>query len=154
MVIRELRLEKGWSQEQLAEMAGVSSRTIQRIENGCEVSIETIKCLAAVFEIDFNDLRQEKNMSEDVLSYAERDAMRFVRSMRLFFTHLIVYVCVMAFLLTLNLVTGPNYIWVVWPAIGWGMLLGIHALSVYGLVPLFSRDWEKQQIEKHLAKSS
>ena len=154
MIIRELRLEKGWSQEQLAEMAGVSSRTIQRIENGCEVSIETIKCLAAVFEIDFNYLRQENNMSEDILSYAERDAMRYVRGMKLFFTHLIVYVCVLAFLLTLNIVTGPNYIWVVWPGIGWGILLGIHALSVFGLVPLFSHDWEKQQIEKRLSKNT
>ena len=154
MIIRELRLDKGWSQEQLAEMAGVSSPTIQRLENGCEVSIETIKCLAAVFEVDFNILRQENNMSEDVLSYAERDAMAYVRGMRFFFIHLIVFGWVIAFLLTLNLVTGPNYIWVAWPAIGWGMLLGIHAMSVYGLVPLFSKDWEKRQVEKRLSQNS
>ena len=154
MIIRELRQDKGWSQEQLAEMAGVSSRTIQRIENGCEVSIETIKCLAAVFEVDFNSLRQENNMSEDILSYAERDAMKYVRGKRFFFIHLIVYGWVFAFLLTLNLVTGPGYIWVAWPAVGWGMLLVIHAMSVFGLLPLFSQDWEKRQIEKHLSRNS
>lgn len=154
MIIRKLRLEKGWSQEQLAEMAGVSSRTIQRIENGCEVSHETVKCLAAVFEIDFNYLRQENNMTDNILSPQERDAMRFVRGIKVFYTHLIVYTCVMVFLFALNLLTGPSYIWAAWPAIGWGLLLCVHAVSVFGVVPIFDQDWEKQQIEKRLSRDS
>lgn len=36
--IRPLRLEKGWSQEQLATIAGLSTRTVQRIENGEQAS--------------------------------------------------------------------------------------------------------------------
>ncbi|WP_336074194.1 helix-turn-helix transcriptional regulator, partial [Klebsiella pneumoniae] len=32
--VKQLRLQRAWSQEQLAEMAGLSVRTIQRIENG------------------------------------------------------------------------------------------------------------------------
>jgi len=152
MIIRKLRLEKGWSQEQLAEASGVSARTIQRIEGGGEASIETIKCLAAVFEIDFNYLRQENNMIYDSLSPQERDAMRYVRNMRLFYTHLTAYLCIIVFLLILNMVTGPNYYWVIWPAVGWGIVLFIHALSVFGIFPLFSRDWEKRQIEKRLKK--
>jgi transcriptional regulator with XRE-family HTH domain len=32
--IKKIRLERHWSQEQLAEMSGLSIRTIQRIENG------------------------------------------------------------------------------------------------------------------------
>lgn len=52
MHIRLLRLQKGWSQEQLADMAGVSVRTIQRIERGATASPETLKCLGAVFETD------------------------------------------------------------------------------------------------------
>ncbi len=153
MIIRKLRLEKGWSQEQLAEMAGVSSRTIQRIESGYEVSIETIKCLAAVFEIDFNYLRQENNMTDDILSREERDAMRYVRGVKLFYFHVLTYACVVGFLFTLNIVTGPNYLWAAWPATGWGIFVGIHALSVFGIVPLFSQDWERQQIEKRLSQN-
>jgi XRE family transcriptional regulator, regulator of sulfur utilization len=34
MIVRKLRLKRGWSQSQLAEMAGVTTRTIQRIEQG------------------------------------------------------------------------------------------------------------------------
>ena len=34
MIVRKLRLKNGWSQSRLAEMAGVTTRTIQRIEQG------------------------------------------------------------------------------------------------------------------------
>ncbi len=32
MIVRKLRLERNWTQEQLAEMCGISVRTIQRLE--------------------------------------------------------------------------------------------------------------------------
>ena len=44
---RTARLKKAWSQEQLAEVCGVSVRTIQRLEQGGTASLETIKALAA-----------------------------------------------------------------------------------------------------------
>jgi transcriptional regulator with XRE-family HTH domain len=34
MLIQKLRLQRGWSQEQLAELSGLSVRTIQRLERG------------------------------------------------------------------------------------------------------------------------
>jgi len=91
-------------------------------------------------------------MIYDNLSLEEREAMRYVRNMRLFYTHLTVYLCIMVFLLILNVATGPNYFWAIWPATGWGIVVFIHALSVFGIFPLFSRDWEKRQIEKRLGK--
>ncbi len=154
MIIRKLRLEKGWSQEQLAEMAGVSSHTIQRTENGYEVSTETMKCLAAVFEIDFDYLRQENSMTGDVLSPEERDAIRYARDVRIFYPHLIVYAFTMPFLFVLNLMTSPNYMWAVWPAAGWGMLVLAHAVIVFVILPIFDQNWEKQQINKRLSRDS
>ena len=53
MMIQKLRLQRGWSQQQLAEMSGLSTRTIQRLENGNSASIESLKSLAAVFEVIF-----------------------------------------------------------------------------------------------------
>ena len=41
--IKKLRLERHWSQEQLAEMSGLSTRTIQRIESGQNADFETLK---------------------------------------------------------------------------------------------------------------
>lgn len=45
MLVQKLRLQRGWSQEQLAEVAGVSVRTIQRLERGQPGSLKTLKAL-------------------------------------------------------------------------------------------------------------
>jgi transcriptional regulator with XRE-family HTH domain len=60
MNVRALRNEKNWSQEQLAHFSGLSIRTIQRIENNEKVGLESLKSLAAVFEIDLTPLTQIK----------------------------------------------------------------------------------------------
>ncbi len=59
MIIKKLRLQNHWSQEQLAQFSCLSSRTIQRIESGNQASIESLKSLAAVFEIDISKLTEE-----------------------------------------------------------------------------------------------
>ena len=51
--IKSLRIERHWSQAYLAEICGISIRTIQRIEKGGEADYETKKALSAVFEIEF-----------------------------------------------------------------------------------------------------
>ena len=50
--IRAMRLDNGWTQDQLAEMCGVSVRTIQRIEKGGVASLDTTSALAAVLKVD------------------------------------------------------------------------------------------------------
>lgn len=52
MLVRKLRLQRGWSQEQLAEFAGLSVRAIQRAERGFPQSLEPRKAFAAVFGAD------------------------------------------------------------------------------------------------------
>lgn len=59
MVIKKLREQKQWSQEQLATLSGLSIRTIQRIESGNRASLESLKSLAAVFETDIETLQKE-----------------------------------------------------------------------------------------------
>lgn len=62
MILKELRISRHFSQEQLAEMSGLNVRTIQRIESGHNASIESLKCLASVLEVDVSTLNQEKFM--------------------------------------------------------------------------------------------
>ncbi len=50
--LKDMRLDRGWSQSALSEMSGLSSRTIQRIEAGKPASIETAKAIAATFEVE------------------------------------------------------------------------------------------------------
>ena len=62
--IKKMRLERHWSQEQLAEMSGLSIRTIQRIENGENAGLESLKCLASVFEINIADSDKKEEMEQ------------------------------------------------------------------------------------------
>lgn len=62
MILKQLRLSRNFSQEQLAQMSGLNVRTIQRIESGHKASVESMKCLAAVLEVEISTLEQEKFM--------------------------------------------------------------------------------------------
>lgn len=62
MILKELRLSRHISQEQLAQMSGLNVRTIQRIESGHNASFESLKCLAAALDVDVTTLNQETFM--------------------------------------------------------------------------------------------
>lgn len=62
MILKELRISRHLSQEQLAQMSGLNVRTIQRIESGHNASVESLKCLAAVLEVDIETLTRERVM--------------------------------------------------------------------------------------------
>lgn len=50
--IKSMRLDKGWTQQDLAELCDVSVRTVQRVEKDGIASLETTLALASVFEVD------------------------------------------------------------------------------------------------------
>ncbi|MGY6519656.1 MAG: helix-turn-helix domain-containing protein [Lysobacteraceae bacterium] len=50
--VKDLRTRRGWTQSQLAEVADLSLRTIQRVENQGVASNETVSALCAVLEVD------------------------------------------------------------------------------------------------------
>lgn len=53
-LIRELRIQKGMTQEELADKTEVSSRTIQRIENGeVDPRAYTLQMIAKALEVDY-----------------------------------------------------------------------------------------------------
>ncbi len=54
--VKELRKAKHWSQDQLAAACGVNLRTIQRVENTGKGSVETVRALASVFEIQAENI--------------------------------------------------------------------------------------------------
>lgn len=62
MILKQLRVSKHLSQEQLALMSGLNVRTIQRIESGQNASTESLKCLAAALNVDIATLTMEKFM--------------------------------------------------------------------------------------------
>lgn len=52
MLVRTLRRERSWTQEQLALILGVDVRTVQRLEGGAMPSLETAQALASAFDCD------------------------------------------------------------------------------------------------------
>ena len=54
--VRRARLQRGWTQQQLAEVADLSLRTVQRVENQSVASNETVSALCAVLEIERRQL--------------------------------------------------------------------------------------------------
>ncbi len=55
-------------------------------------------------------------------------------------------------LLVLNLMTSPQYLWFLYPAIGWGIGVLVHAMAVYGWVPFLGKDWEERKIRQIIEK--
>jgi len=58
--IKELRNKRAWTQGELAIAADIDVRTVQRVEKGHEVALDTLKALANAFEIDVTELVQAK----------------------------------------------------------------------------------------------
>ena len=155
MLIQKMRLQRGWSQEQLAQVSGLSVRTVQRLERGQVPSLESANALAAVFEIDLNRLREPDMDQTQPFANVRPDealAFRHVRRKKGFFIHLTQYVIVITGLTILNLTVSPHHLWFFWPALGWGIGLLAHGASVFHVVPFFNGAWEKREVERYLGR--
>ena len=102
--LRELRNEKGITQEKLAERYGVSSRSVSRWENGNTMpDLGILVELADYYQIDIGEIidgeRKSENMSKDtketlvkVVDYAEMEKMMLVRKKEFNFLGKILFV--------------------------------------------------------------
>lgn len=154
MLIQKLRLQRGWSQEQLAELSGLSVRTIQRLEKGQTASLESLKSLAAVFEIDVQQLQGDLMMKNDKTSLEEKQekqALHYAKRLREFYLRAIILAFLLVLLTILNALTS-SYWWVVWVALGFAIRLAILAFDLFVKEKLFSGDWEKRVVEKRLGR--
>lgn len=81
--LRELRLERLLSQEELADSSGISIKTIQRLENGhSKGSAYTLKEIAKALDVDPIELSPADGR-EEVPAIAEEDGRSIVRVMNL-----------------------------------------------------------------------
>jgi DNA-binding XRE family transcriptional regulator len=68
--IRELRMSRGWTQEKLADVSNVHTRTIQRIENDETSSIQSLNAIAKALNVEPEILHyEEAERVETWLSY-------------------------------------------------------------------------------------
>lgn len=65
--VKIYRLRKAWSQEQLAEVASLSVRTVQRTEKGQKPSLETLSAIASAFEVNVSELSEHTYVANQAL---------------------------------------------------------------------------------------
>jgi transcriptional regulator with XRE-family HTH domain len=154
MLVQKLRLQRGWSQEDLAELSALSVRTIQRIERGHTASAESLKALASVFEVDFSSLREPEmdKRNEPTVGREEALALAHVRRIKSFYHHAIQFAAIVGVLAVMNYVTNPHYLWVLWVAFSWGSVLVIQGLQAFDKLPFLTAAWEKRQVEKYMGR--
>jgi XRE family transcriptional regulator, regulator of sulfur utilization len=157
-IVRKLRLQRGWTQDQLAEFAGISVRSVQRIERGADSSLETLKSLAAVFEVDVHTLKNgEMPMQTDTTVTAdEKEALEYVKGLREFYMHVFMFAVFAAvFPLMFGLRLGfdnPKVQMILLGFLGWAVGVVVHGLAAYEVVRFLGPKWERALIEKRLGR--
>ena len=143
--IKKMRLNRHWSQEQLAEMSGLSIRTIQRIENGNNAGLESLKSLAAVFETEIVDSDGKMEMEQT------RKEEAYIQNVKRFFG--LVVAVVMLLLVP--------FIYVVQDSSNWGIFALFSAPCLLAIIVFghqafgwFGDEWIRKVINKKLKKKS
>lgn len=151
MVVRKLRLQRGWSQDQLAELMDVSVRTVQRLERGQKPSLETARSLAAVFEVDISSfIAEETEMPEKAeLQQDEKEAIEYAKGVKEFIHGLVAYVVMAVVFFAVFGFDRPVLYWVF---LGIGAGLAIQALFTFEVIRFSFQDWEKRLAEKRLGR--
>jgi transcriptional regulator with XRE-family HTH domain len=93
-LIKELRIKKGLTQEELADMTEVSARTIQRIENGeVDPRSYTLQMISKALDVDIS-LFTETNSKENIeyRKESERTWLALIHLSGLFF---LIFPCVL-----------------------------------------------------------
>ncbi|TPR26441.1 XRE family transcriptional regulator [Apilactobacillus micheneri] len=76
-LIKDLRKQKGWTQENLAEKCNLSVRTIQRLESGEDGNLTTLNLVAKAFEVKIGDLFESignSSKEKDISDYSENQS--------------------------------------------------------------------------------
>ncbi|PVY84346.1 helix-turn-helix domain-containing protein [Convivina intestini] len=80
--VTALRKAKGWTQEDLAERAYITVRTIQRLEAGQEVSTETLSSVANALGVTITDLFEYIDTEEreiELMASSQEQQVQFSR---------------------------------------------------------------------------
>ena len=160
MIVRKLRLRKGWSQDQLAELADVSVRTIQRIERGHKPSLETANALAAVFEVDVTTFLEEQDTmthaepqkpagGHEQLAVDEAEAMEYAKGVKDFLSGLLAYVILAVVFLVVKGTSEPLLFWV-FGGVGIGLI--VQGLLTFEVIRLPFHNFERKLAEKRLGR--
>lgn len=79
-------------------------------------------------------------------------AQKKIEDIKGFYGNLSSYVVIITGLAILNLTTSPEHLWFMYPAIGWGIGVVIHGVSVFNYMPFLTKDWEERKMKELMDK--
>ncbi|GAA5112655.1 helix-turn-helix domain-containing protein [Orbus sasakiae] len=143
--VKKLRLERAWSQEQLAQLSSLSVRTIQRVENNEVPSLETLSALASVFNVSVSDLVSEPIIESNELDNRIDEARKQVKDEIKLLKKIIVAIIVCSIMYIINYIYSPHLNWPIWVITIWGGILFIRSLKLFLLDKIFFK-WQKNRL--------
>lgn len=75
-------------------------------------------------------------------------AQKKVEEIKGFYGNFAAYCVTITGLMILNLITSAEHLWFLYPAIGWGLGVAVHGMSVFNYMPFLGRDWEEKKIRE------
>ncbi len=135
-VLRQLRDERSWTQEQLAAVSGRSLRPVQRIEREGNASAESRLALAGAFGVDVSILAERAvaypGKPADIASAMPSvPAPEIANPWNSFLRHLVIYLMVGSYLLYRDLSANHAILWAYWPLMGWGIGVALHGWKTW-----------------------
>ncbi len=135
---KKLRTEFKWSQEQVAEMSGLNVRTIQRIEKGEQASVETIKALNVLFEVDF-----VPDDNAEIINQAKAEE-KYIQNLKGMYK--LIAVGILSLLLPLyQAIMGSTWKTFLWVLFSWIVIIIIYSI---GRFDFFDENWKQRMIKK------
>ncbi|NVJ70375.1 MAG: helix-turn-helix domain-containing protein [Alphaproteobacteria bacterium] len=127
MKLKSIRRKRGWSQEQLSEISGISVRTIQRIEGGEAPGMESLKALAAAFGQNMEEFQELLETGQDT---AKSKGGLLQYGWKGLFIHLGVFMAVISWLLALARFSAFEESFVIWAGFAWAFWIAYHAITL------------------------
>lgn len=143
--IKEYRLKNAWSQDQLAQLASLSVRTVQRIEKGHPPGLETLSALASVFNVNVSELSESTHHANDTLDTRINEARLRVDQETHFYRTLIIALVICSVLMSVNYLLSPDSYWSVVVTLVWAVLIAIRGLRTFVLKDRITA-WQQKRV--------
>lgn len=79
-------------------------------------------------------------------------AKKKVEEIKAFYGNLASYIVVITGLAILNIITYPEHLWFIYPAVGWGIGVAMHAFKAFDYMPFLNNDWEERKVKELMEK--
>lgn len=75
-----------------------------------------------------------------------------INELKDFYEHLIIFVIIITGLSIFNFFTSPQFYWVLFVVLFWGIGLLLHGIFTFGRRGFLSKEWEERKIKEYMAE--